>query len=189
MTRSKKKPKANKKTVIEIWGDGVDVEYGLISPERGRELENYEDDEEKAPEDGYQSFYDQIVEIFDAQGTGFSGVTECSLFVDEKEIESFSVDDEQAKKKWPEEHIIVGDGVQWIVGEDQWSSGCWGMIEIDGDFDRSKLTFKVTSITFYDLTYACLEVFYDGAELEFVETHGGSGDYFFAKPGKRKRKT
>ena len=116
----------------------------------------------------------------------FGGATEVRLFVNDKEIESFTVDEEQAKKTWKEEHEIVGDGVQWIVGESTGSKGCWGKVEIDGDFDRSKLSFEIRSITLYDRAYSCLYVFYDGIEMEFGGTDGGSGDYFFAKPPQKK---
>ena len=51
MSRSKNKPKANQKTVIEIWDYGVDVEFALVPEKRGRELESYEEDEEQESED------------------------------------------------------------------------------------------------------------------------------------------
>jgi hypothetical protein len=188
MSRSKDKPKANQKTVIEIWGYGVDVEFALIPEERGRELESYEEDEEQESEDDYKSFSEQLWEIFDSQMNGFGGATEVSLFVNDKEIESFTVDEEQAKKTWKEKHDVVGDGVQWIVGEITGSKGCWGKVEIDGDFDRSKLSFEIRTITLYGDAYSCLDVFYDGVELEFIGTDTNYDDYFFLKPKKRKKK-
>ena len=188
MSRSKNKPKANQKTVIEIWGYGVDVEFALIPEERGRELESYEEDEEQESEDDYKSFSEQLWEIFDSQMNGFGGATEVSLFVNDKEIESFTVDEERAKKTWKEKHDVVGDGVQWIVGEITGSKGCWGKVEIDGDFDRSKLSFEIRTITLYADTYSCLDVFYDGVELEFIGTDTNYDDYFFLKPKKGKKK-
>ena len=182
MSRSKNKPKANQKTVIEIWGYGVDVEFALIPEERGRELESYEEDEEQESEDDYKSFSEQLWEIFDSQMNGFGGATEVSLFVNDKDIESFTVDEEQAKKTWKEKHDVVGDGVQWIVGEITGSKGCWGKVEIDGDFDRSKLSFEIRTITLYADAYSCLDVFYDGVELEFIGTDTNYDDYFFLKP-------
>jgi hypothetical protein len=188
MSRSKNKPKANQKTVIEIWGYGVDVEFALIPEERGRELESYEEDEEQESEDDYKSFPEQLWEIFDSQMNGFGGATEVSLFVNDKEIESFTVDEEQAKKTWKEKHDVVGDGVQWIVGEITGSKGCWGKVEIDGDFDRSKLSFEIRTITLYADDYSCLDVFYDGVELEFIGTDTNYDDYFFLKPKKQSRR-
>jgi len=188
MSRSKNKPKANQKTVIEIWGYGVDVEFALIPEERGRELESYEEDEEQESEDDYKSFPEQLWEIFDSQMNGFGGATEVSLFVNDKEIESFTVDEEQAKKTWKEKHDVVGDGVQWIVGEITGSKGCWGKVEIDGDFDRSKLSFEIRTITLYGDAYSCLDVFYDGVELEFIGTDTNCDDYFFLKPKKQSRR-
>jgi len=188
MSRSKNKPKANQKTVIEIWGYGVDVEFALIPEERGRELESYEEDEEQESEDDYKSFPEQLWEIFDSQMNGFGGATEVSLFVNDKEIESFTVDEEQAKKTWKEKHDVVGDGVQWIVGEITGSKGCWGKVEIDGDFDRSKLSFEIRTITLYGDAYSCLDVFYDGVELEFIGTDTNYDDYFFLKPKKQSRR-
>jgi len=188
MSRSKNKPKANQKTVIEIWGYGVDVEFALIPEERGRELESYEEDEEQESEDDYKSFSEQLWEIFDSQMNGFGGATEVSLFVNDKEIESFTVDEEQAKKTWKEKHDVVGDGVQWIVGEITGSKGCWGKVEIDGDFDRSKLSFEIRTITLYGDAYSCLDVFYDGVELEFIGTDTNYDDYFFLKPKKQSRR-
>jgi len=188
MSRSKNKPKANQKTVIEIWGYGVDVEFALIPEERGRELESYEEDEEQESEDDYKSFSEQLWEIFDSQMNGFGGATEVSLFVNDKEIESFTVDEEQAKKTWKEKHDVVGDGVQWIVGEITGSKGCWGKVEIDGDFDRSKLSFEIRTLTLYDHAFSCLDVFYDGVELEFIDADPKYDDLFFAKPPQKQIK-
>ena len=114
MSRSKNKPKANQKTVIEIWGYGVDVEFALIPEERGRELESYEEDEEQESEDDYKSFSEQLWEILDSQMNGFGGATEVSLFVNDKEIESFTVDEEQAKKHGRKNTML-------------WAMGCNGL--------------------------------------------------------------
>ena len=188
MSRSKNKSETNQKTVIEIWGWGVDIDFALIPEERGRELESYEEDEEQESEDDYKSFSDQLYEIFDSQMNGFGGATEVSLFVNDKEIESFDVDEEQAKKIWKEKNYIVGDGVQWIVGESNGSKGCWGKLEIDGDFDRSKLSFEIRTITLYDHADYCLAVFYDGVELESGDTDVKCDVLFFAKPPQKQIK-
>ena len=82
----------------------------------------------------------------------------------------------------------MGDGVQWIVGEITGSKGCWGKVEIDGDFYRSKLSFEIRTINLYADAYSCLDVFYDGVELEFIGTDTNYDDYFFLKPKKGKKK-
>lgn len=161
----------NVKTVIELAGPSMFIECSLLNDEQ---LQDYVDS--KDDEDDHSDMVESLLANSDISFTGVRS-DNCSVLVNGNEMYSDldEIMNDCVVTFYPSRSLLSIDEGQYAFMHIELEKGIWGRLEIDGEFDETKLVFAVQSFELPDGDDVTLILAqYDGVPLEYDSPDAGS---------------
>lgn len=159
------------KTVIELAGPSMFIECSLLDDKQLQEYIDSKDDEDEHS--------DMVESLLANSATSFTGVLadRCSVLVNGNEMYS-DLDEIMSHcvvTYYPSRPLLPIDEGQFAFMHNELEKGIWGGLEIDGEFDETKLVFAIQSFELPDgEDVTLLLAQYDGVPLEYDSPDAGS---------------